>query len=95
MSVDTKIIITCSRCGEKSTPDNYKEFCSKVNLPSPEHFHSFETVIGRNVNKAGISYFNINIKIDERVDLCPGCRKWVDIFFNDQADKIANKLEQR
>ena len=41
MSVETTITITCSRCGKKSTSDNYKKFCSKVNLPSVEHFNNF------------------------------------------------------
>ena len=94
MSVETKSIITCDRCGKKSTTDNYKGFCSKTNSPSVDHLHSFGTKIGRNPDKIGVYYFNINIKIKEDLDLCPLCRSWIDDFFDEQADKIEELLEQ-
>ena len=94
MSVETKTTITCSRCGEKSTSDNYKQFCSKVNLPSVEHFNNFGIDILRHIDGTGIRGFSINIKIDDKEDLCPSCRRWINDFFDEQADKIATLLEQ-
>ena len=93
MSVETKITITCNRCGKKSTPDNYKKFCSKVNLPSHEHYNSFGISLGRNTG-VGINWFKIDIDIDGRIDLCPECRRWAGQFFEDQADNIKKLLRK-
>ena len=93
MSVETEITITCNRCGEKSTPENYKQFCSKVNLPSPEHFNNFKISMLRYIG-GDIRCFGIEIRIDEDTDLCPKCRKWINEFFDGQADRMQNLLEQ-
>ena len=95
MSVETKITITCNKCGKKSTSDNYEQFCSKVNLPSVNHFNNFEIDILRHVDQTDIHAFGINIKIDEKTDLCPECRKWINKFFEEEADRIRVLLEQK
>lgn len=95
MSVETEITITCNRCGEKSTSENQGEFCSKVNLPSPEHFNNFKIEILRHGrNETGIDAFGMNIIINRDADLCPKCRRWINEFFNEQADNIRTLLEQ-
>ena len=94
MSIDTKIIITCSRCGKKSTSNDYKNFCSKVNLPSVEHLNNFRTEILRHMDRTDIDFFEINIKINEHKDFCPECRSGIDCFFEEQADRIKKLLEK-
>lgn len=94
MSVKTEIAITCDRCGLKSTDDNFKQYCSEVNLPSVEHFNNFGINMLKHIDGTGIFSFGIDIEINGSIDLCPECRRWINVFFEEQAEEIKILLEK-